>query len=532
MSFRTRLFLALVLLLLALLALFAGLSRLALQQSLGQYAAEIEIGRLGWLERRLMDRYAQGGDWSFLDEPGAWQRLTGEDRPPPAPGFSRMRDGGPERPGPPPDGFEGDGQDRPPPKRPMPGEDGFRPSGSGAPPPPPPRGEPSIYQRLAVLDAGGRRVAGATVDDLAHAVRKPLQDAAGREVGQLVLAPAQGIQSEADRVFARRLLVFLLATGSGGLVLALGVAGWLGGRWLQPVAWLTQGARQMADGQRGVRVPVRGHDELAVLARSFNTMAESLQRVEDRRQQWLGDVAHELRTPVAAMRAEVEALQDGVRPWDAEAAGRLHRQILRLGRLVDDLRAALDASPDGQADAEAVAIVPLLRQAAEDMRPRLAEQGLALEADLPPALDGVRVWADPLRLSQLVQNLLENSLRYTDRGGRVRLSAAVDGVAAKGEAPQLVLRVADSAPGVQPEELPRLFDRFYRGDASRSRAHGGSGLGLAICRAIVMALGGRIRAEASELGGLLVTVALPVHGAVPSGAGSAKAGGGQKGAQP
>jgi two-component system sensor histidine kinase BaeS len=225
-------------------------------------------------------------------------------------------------------------------------------------------------------------------------------------------------------------------------------------------------------------------------------------------------------------------LQDGVRPWDAEAAGRLHRQILRLGRLVDDLRAALDASPDGQADAEAVAIVPLLRQAAEDMRPRLAEQGLALEADVPPALDGVRVWADPLRLSQLVQNLLENSLRYTDRGGRVRLSAAVDGVAAKGEAPQLVLRVADSAPGVQPEELPRLFDRFYRGDASRSRAHGGSGLGLAICRAIVMALGGRIRAEASELGGLLVTVALPVHGAVPSGAGSAKAGGGQKGAQP
>ena len=526
MSFKTRLFLALAALLLAMLLGFAGLSRVALQRSLGQYTAEIEIGRLSWLAGRLEQRHAQSSNWQFVQQPGAWQALTAEDRP----GGERRPPGG-WPPGPRPD------MPRPPPGSPPWDEppamlDPGAPFGQGMPMaspapdassaplpgllaspdqasrPPAHRPPPArLYERLAVLDADRRWLAGAPIQ-VEQAVLRPLRNVRGQTIGMLALMPAQGIQSEADRAFASRLLGFWLLIASLGLLLALGLAWWLGGRWLRPVADLTDGARRMAAGRLDTRVSVQGRDELASLATAFNTMAAELERLDGERRQWLGEVAHELRTPLAALRAELEALQDGVRPWTPELLARLHRQVLRLGALVDDLRLSLNPSEDTQAP-EWVSPVATLRAVADDMRERLAQQGLRLDMRglelAAPAQ--IKLWVPPLRLAQVMHNLLENSVRYTDAGGLVRLSAALQ---THEQRQCLRLTVEDSAPGVPPEQLPQLFERFFRGDASRSRAHGGAGLGLAICRSLLQSMHGHIQAQASELGGLRVDVLLPI----------------------
>ena len=539
MSFKTRLFLALAALLLAMLLGFAGLSRVALQRSLGQYTAEVEIGRLSWLAGRLEQRHAQSGNWQFVQQPGAWQALTAEDRP-----WGERRPPGGWPPGPWPD-LPRPPQDPPPPwHRPpdMPGQGAPfgpempmplpAPDASSAPPvvlpgamssapasgldastaqanrPPAHRPPPArLYERLAVLDADRRWLAGAPIQ-VEQAVLRPLRNVQGQTIGTLALMPAPGIQSEADRAFASRLLGFWLLIASLGLGLALGLAWWLGGRWLRPVVSLTEGARRMADGQLDTRVPVQGRDELARLATAFNTMAAELERLDGERRQWLGEVAHELRTPLAALRAELEALQDGVRPWTPELLARLHRQVLRLGALVEDLRLSLNAGQDTQVP-EWVSPVATLRAVAEDMRERLTQQGLQLDMRglelAAPAQ--IKLFVPPLRLAQVMHNLLENCVRYTDPGGLVRLSAALQ---VHEHRQCLRLTVEDSAPGVPPEQLPQLFERFFRGDASRSRAHGGAGLGLAICRSLLQSMQGHIQARACELGGLRVDVLLPI----------------------
>lgn len=216
------------------------------------------------------------------------------------------------------------------------------------------------------------------------------------------------------------------------------------------------------------------------------------------------------------MRAEIEAVQDGIRPFDDKTALRLHRQVMRLIQLVGDLRASLDAAGTSAPSAQVpVHPLSLLNEALASMRPRLAQAGIdvdptgldALTAQVP-AQPAPLVRGDAQQLHQVFLNLLENSLRYTDAGGLLRLSARLlppaDGAA------QLQVQLDDSAPGVPAHELPRIFDRLYRAETSRNRDHGGSGLGLAICRAIVLAHGGTLTADTSPLGGLRITLQLPL----------------------
>ncbi len=268
------------------------------------------------------------------------------------------------------------------------------------------------------------------------------------------------------------------------------------------------GARGIAQGRLGTRVRVRGQDELATLARTFNHMATRLDRVESSRRAWLADVAHELRTPLAAMRAEIEALQDGVRTFDDRTALRLHRQVMRLGQLVDDLRLSMSDTAVPLDAAETVRPLVLVDEAVASMRERFAQAGIALETTWPLGAAPVpEVLGDTRRLHQVVMNLLENSLRYTDAGGRLRVSRAPPEDTPAGE---LLLWFDDTAPGVDEAERPLIFERLYRCEGSRDRMLGGSGLGLAICRSVVLAHGGRIEADASPLGGLRIALALPL----------------------
>lgn len=513
LTLQRKFFIALALLLAVLLALFVGLSRWGLQRGIGPYVAEIELSRLDWMVANLQRAYLRDGGWEKLRaDPRAWHdaQMPGGSEPP----GGQRRPPGPGGPRPP----RGNGEGRPPGGAPPGPGPGPGPQldllpGRFMPPPPPnrpddPRATPdSIYSRLALVAPDGAEVIAGNRNLGGDAVRSPIQ-ADGRTVGYLALAPVRGLGSTADRAFLAQQSAFVVYTGLAGLLLALVISAWVARRWLRPVARLAGAARAVAEGRLDVAVPVQGNDELADLSRTFNGMAAQLAAVERSRQQWLSDVAHELRTPVAAMRAEIEAVQDGVRRFDDATARRLHGQVMRLGQLVDDLRLATQQAyaPDAQGDCRANPLEVLL-ECVQAVRVRLEQQQLAVQG-----LEAVEALArqarpvvrgDGARLAQVFGNLLENSLRYTDAGGRLRLQASlVDD--------RLSVTVEDSAPAPRPGDLPRLFDRFFRGEASRARASGGSGLGLSICKAIVQAQGGSIAAAVSELGGLRITVTWPV----------------------
>lgn len=526
LTLQRKVFLALAALLVALLLIFVGLSRLGLQRGLGDYVAEIELSRMDWLARRLELLYAAQGSWDFLrNDPGAWHaaqmrddRGGGEKAP------VRQAQQGPQGPPPPPGA-----QQPPPPQAPA----GGPPRGPGGPrsqpqldllperyaPPPPPDvpGDPRaradlVYARLALLDASGRQQLAGQPRDLGTLVKTPLLHG-GATVGWLAIAPLQGTQSAADKAFVAQQSSFVVWSALAGLALALLISWWLTRRWLAPVRQLVQGAQAVAQGRLETQLPVQGRDELAVLTQTFNDMAQRLAHTETSRQHWLADVAHELRTPLAAMRAEIEALQDGVRSFDARTAQRLHGQVMRLGQLVDDLRLSMGESGGAPAlQFELAQPVNLLLEAVALMRERLAAARIDVDTTALQLLAGPQspeIDVDAARLHQVFANLLENTLRYTHSGGRLVLAARVE---PGPEAPQLRLSFDDTAPAPGPQELPRLFERFYRAEASRSRAHGGSGLGLAICRALVEAHGGSITAEPSSLGGLRIVLSLPLPG--------------------
>ena len=527
-----KIFLALAVLLLALLLIFAGFSRLGLQRGLGPYVAEVELRRMDWFAEILKKQYAAAGNWNALrDDENAWFRLQMEPFRPPAMPNSKMPPNGSARdavhpvPPWPPSDF------RPPPWQggpPFNLPDGFRPMQppellpprlSLPLPPLGPMGDPrnrsdSVYQRLGLVDNDDQWIAGAKVDP-ATAARLPLRNGE-HLIGVLLLAPLEGLETEADRAFVARQSSFVIWTGIAGLGIALLLSWLLARRWFAPIEALTQGAGQIAQGRLDTRVPVHGQDELALLGRTFNAMAERLDGIDSSRRAWLADVAHELRTPLAAMRAEIEALQDGVRSFDDKTALRLHRQVMRLGQLVDDLRSSMADRAEAPSPVVAVDPLALLDEALALTRERFAQHGIAVDAtelDRLPAGRRPMLQGDPRRLHQVFMNLLENTLSYTDSGGRLRIGARIEG-GAEGE--RLVLRFDDSLPGVTAAELPRLFERLFRSESSRNRALGGSGLGLAICRATVEAHGGSIEAASSPLGGLRIVLSLPLMPAEPA----------------
>jgi two-component system, OmpR family, sensor histidine kinase BaeS len=214
-------------------------------------------------------------------------------------------------------------------------------------------------------------------------------------------------------------------------------------------------------------------------------------------------VSHELRTPLAIIRGELEALEDGVRRFDAEAIKSLQMEVGTLSKLIDDLYqlslADLGAMVYRKTDLD---IGRLLANTTEVFQERFRKADMTLELRLPAT--PVTIYADENRLHQLFSNLIENSLRYTNAGGCLRIECSAAGGA-------LTIELMDSAPGVDEKNLPRLFERFYRVEASRNRASGGAGLGLAICRAIVEAHDGAIAAQPSPLGGLWLTIRLPLE---------------------
>jgi two-component system, OmpR family, sensor histidine kinase BaeS len=353
-------------------------------------------------------------------------------------------------------------------------------------------------QRLTLLDESRGLVVGNPELPAETAIRPVVVDE--RTVGWIGRAPARRFVSAAEVNFEQEQLRAAWIIAAFALAVAAAVALILARAFLLPLKRVAQATHRLAAGNYATRVEVHSGDELGRLAEDFNRLAQALERNEALRRRFMADVSHELRTPLAVLSGELEALEDGVRPLTRASLVSLRSEVASLGKLVEDLNQLALADVGALAyRKESVEVASLVEQALEPYRERLAERGLALEARLDGA---ARVFGDADRLTQMFRNLLENSARYTDRGGRVR-------VAIRRHDSCVAIDVEDSAPGVPPEALEHLFERFYRVEGSRSRANGGSGLGLAICRSIAAAHGGEIVAEPSPLGGLRVSVSLP-----------------------
>ena len=277
---------------------------------------------------------------------------------------------------------------------------------------------------------------------------------------------------------------FLLWTGLGAGVVAIVISMYVSRRTLSPLVSLQQAAERLGAGDLSQRVRVNRHDEIGEMALTFNAMAEQLERSEAQRKVLMADVAHELRTPLANIQGYVEGIRDGVIDANETTVDTLHRQVMHLAHLIEDLRLLVLAESGAlRLDPQPDSLVDIARTSVEAFRPRAEAKRLSLtiegDASLPPTP------LDRERIGQVLANLLENAIRHTPEGGSVKVAVEQTGN-------RLRASVSDTGPGIPTEELDRVFERFHRLDPSRARSTGGAGLGLTIAKQLVEAHGGRI----------------------------------------
>jgi signal transduction histidine kinase len=324
----------------------------------------------------------------------------------------------------------------------------------------------------------------------------------GSMVGLLYTELPVKYSQDGDRLFLdptnRTLVIITVVAGLCAVFLIVGVSR----RALAPVEALTAAARQMEAGDLTQRVEVASRDEIGDLAHAFNSMADGLARQEDLRRQMVTDVAHELRTPLSNIRGYLEALQDGVVDPDESVIDSIHEEAMLLHRLVEDLQ-ELSLVEAGQLRLERrpMALIDVVDSAVEATCPQAVADELTLIVDVSESLPLADI--DPQRIGQVLRNLLCNGMTHTPSGGEISISAYA-------EEGWIVVCVRDTGTGIAEEDLPHVFDRFYRADRSRSRATGGAGLGLAIVRQLVESHGGRVSVESEPGRGTAFTFTLPV----------------------
>jgi len=296
----------------------------------------------------------------------------------------------------------------------------------------------------------------------------------------------------------RTSLLVAVVAGLSAVLLILG----LSRRILAPVEALTTAARRMEAGDLSQRVEATSSDEIGDLARAFNSMADGLARLEELRRNMTADVAHELRTPLTSIRGYLEALQDGVVQPEPRIIDALHEEAMLLNRLVDDLHElALAEAGQLRLERRPVNLAGVVGGAVKAVRHRAEGAGIGLRIDLAENLPLVDV--DPQRIGQVLRNLLDNGLTHTGSGGEICIAAHLSDK-------WVEVSVRDTGTGIAAEDLPYVFERFYRADRSRSRATGGAGLGLAIARQVIQAHGGQIEAQSKVGHGTQFTFTLPV----------------------
>lgn len=324
----------------------------------------------------------------------------------------------------------------------------------------------------------------------------------GQNVG-IVLATGQSpARNPVEEKYVARINQALLIAAAGGVLIAL-ILGLLLARTLtRPVRELTAATRAMAKGELEQQVLVRSRDELGELTTAFNQMSADLTRSNLSRRQMTADIAHDLRTPLTVLAGYLESLRDGVLKPTRERFDVMHQEAQHLQHLVDDLR-TLSLADAGELSLNRQLIPPqdLLERLATVCEHTTRQKKLTVQVQVAPDLPEIQVDVD--RMVQVLENLVSNAMRYTLAGGTITLSAGRD-------QESVLLKVTDTGAGILPQNLPHIFDRFFRADQARQQAEGESGLGLAIAKSIVEAHGGKISTESEPGRGSTFTIALPV----------------------
>jgi signal transduction histidine kinase len=325
----------------------------------------------------------------------------------------------------------------------------------------------------------------------------------GVVVGHLLADPLsyRPLPGSAEAVFLTGMTraITLSALGATAIALVLGIL--LARTLTRPIRELTVATRTLAKGDLGGQVAVRTQDEMGELATSFNQMSADLAQASQLRRQMTADIAHELRTPLSLILGYTESLSDGKLPAAQETFDIMHDEAQHLSRLIDDLR-TLSLADAGELllNRRPVDPPPLLERTRLAHAPEAQRRGISIQVEVAPDLPQVEV--DPGRIAQVLENLMSNALRYTPEGGQVILSAGA-------RANSVYLRVQDNGAGIPPEDLPYVFDRFYRAEKSRQRHEGESGLGLAIAKSIVDAHDGTLSVDSTPGEGTGFIIALP-----------------------
>ncbi|MFZ6773441.1 ATP-binding protein [Undibacterium sp. SXout7W] len=456
------------------------------------YLSELEAQDLERLSKLLAEDYRRHGSFErFQHNRRPMRDLLDQLREPPRPGSDR------DQPPPPPM--------RPRLRQATNGSE-YEPTQEHPPPPPdaPPEQRPPLDptrfgQRISLIDRDGHALIG-PADAPGGTIRPIMLDQ--QQIGTLRLAPLRQISNASGIDFVSLQIRHTLWLATLLIVISIIFSFWLARHLLRPVASLHRVTERISRGQFQARIVSVRQDELGDLARHINAMAITLQENEAQRSKMLADISHELRTPLTVILGEIEALLDGIRTATPAALESLHAEVLRLNKLVDDIRQLTLADSGGlHYQRQTMDIGELLRDILRRYQARIEAAGLSLRSQLPES--SLLIHGDAGRLTQVISNLLENSIRYTDAGGRIHCD-----VSTKGKFVQI--SIEDSLPGVPPHAHAMLFDRLYRVDPARSRECGGSGLGLSICKALVEAHDGRIDAMSSSLGGVKIQIRLPL----------------------
>jgi two-component system sensor histidine kinase BaeS len=369
--------------------------------------------------------------------------------------------------------------------------------------PPPSEQRQNLPSRIIFLNERKQTIFGHLKDDENYAyVPIIYQD---KEVGWLTAPPYKEITDDFNLSFVEAQNKHFLMVCGLLIILSACVSLPLSARLVRPVKALVKASHKLSSGDFSVRIKDARNDELGHLIKDFNSLAATLEANESARRRWVGDVSHELRTPLTIMRGELEAMIDSVRPLSRDGVESAHQEVLHLQRLVEDLYELTNADIGALSyRKEELNLLGSVAFAESQFKSACQEKNIKLKCEyIDSGQEGIYIYADKSRMLQLLHNLIQNSIKYTDSEGEIRLTTSI----VKGQA---VLIVEDSLPGVSSEELSLLFDYLYRTDKSRSRMSGGVGLGLAICQRIVEGHDGSIHACHSELGGLKISIHLPL----------------------
>ena len=321
-------------------------------------------------------------------------------------------------------------------------------------------------------------------------------------IGYLALPPKTKLTDTFDLAFIKQINenLFYIVLGLFTLIIIIAVP--ISRHFVMPIKRLEHAMRSLNAGNFKGKINVTGNDELSSLSLNFNDLAKTLEQNESSRNTWLANISHELRTPIAIIKGEIEAIQDGIRPLDFNSLASLSDEVEHLHKLVDDLSSLSNAEIGAMRyQKQRLNLAEVLEHNLTRHKQKASELDLFISQSI--AINNIEVWADETRVNQLIDNLINNSFKYTKAPGSIHVSLTKT-------TSQAIITISDSFPSVPDDSMTKLFEHLYRIESSRNRKTGGSGLGLALCKKIMLAHQGSIKANHSTLGGLEVRCTFPL----------------------